>query len=248
MDDSKRSCIVSQFQQFAELNGAEKALLQELEQSPVTYAAGDLLAEAGLRSEYFFTIVEGWVCAERTLEDGRCQVLDLFTPGQIAGLREITFHSNLCDFRALTPVVACPFPRKQLNVIFDQVPRLGDLLFLVLAREQSMLVERVINIGRRNAAERLAHFLVEIKARLHSKSDVIELPMTQSAIGDALSLSAVHVSRTFQQLCELGLISKDQACIRIMDLEALIEFGGFERAYLQVDAGWARTQPLNPAA
>jgi CRP-like cAMP-binding protein len=240
MNDADRSCIVSQYQQLTELDAGEKALLRELEQAPKEYAEGDLLAEAGLRSEHFFTIIDGWVCAERTLEDGRRQILDLFTPGHIAGLREITFHTNLCDFRALTPVTACPFPRKHLNVIFDQAPRLGDLLFLVLAREQSMLVERVINIGRRNAAERLAHFLIEIKARLRSKSDTIELPMTQSAIGDALSLSAVHVSRTFQQLCELGFISKDHASISIIDLDGLIEFGGFERAYLDIDSGWAR--------
>lgn len=248
MDDSDRSCIVSQFQHFKELDSRERALLHELEKDPREYAAGELLAEVGRRSDHFFTMVDGWACAERNLEDGRRQVLDLFTPGQIVGLREIIFPANLSDFRALTKVVACPFPRKHLNEIFDQAPRLGDLLFLVLAREQSMLVERVINIGRRTAAERLAHFLFEIKVRLNRKSDEIDLPMTQSAIGDALSLSAVHVSRTFHQLSDLGFIEKYNGSIKILDLDALVEFGGFERAYLEVDAGWARQRQPAPAA
>lgn len=246
MGESIESCILQQFEQFADLDEHEKDLLRDLEKHPKTFASGELLATAGQRSDHFYTITKGWACAERILADGRRQVLDLFMPGQILGLREISFHRNLSDFRAIDEVEACPFPRKRLTDIFDEAPRLGDLFFLVLAREQSMLVERVINIGRRTAAERLAHFLVEIKVRLHQESNELRLPMTQVGVGDALSLSAVHVSRTYQQLCELGLIEKSNGCIRICNLDALIEFGGFDRAYLETNSDWARLRKPAP--
>lgn len=246
MSESPDSCIIQQFQKLADLDENERDLLRELEKHPKTFEAGELLAEAGQTSDHFFTITRGWACAERILADGRRQVLDLFMPGQILGLREISFHRNLSDFRAIDEVDACPFPRKRLTEIFDRAPRLSDLFFLILAREQSMLVERVINIGRRTAAERLAHFLVEIKVRLHQESNELRLPMTQAGVGDTLSLSAVHVSRTYQQLAELGLIEKTNGCIRICDLDALIEYGGFDRAYLETSSDWARQRRPAP--
>lgn len=240
MSKSAGGCILRQFEDLSRLDACEAQLLARLEENPRRYAAGELLAEAGRRSDCFFTVTEGWACAERVLEDGTRQVLDLFMPGQIMGLREIGFHRNLCDFRALTDVTACPFPRRHLTDIFDEAPRLSDLFFLVLAREQSMLVERVINIGRRSAAQRLAHFLVEISVRSRQSADCLVLPLTQAVIGDALSLSAVHVSRTFQNLRELGLIETDNGAVRVCDLDALIDFGGFDRAYLESRSDWAR--------
>lgn len=240
MNTPYRGCILRQFEDLSSLGSDEAALLARLEQNPREYAAGELLSEAGQRSDVFFTVTEGWACAERVLADGARQVLDLFMPGQILGLREVSFQRNLCDFRALTAVTACPFPRRHLTDIFDEAPRLADLFFLILAREQSMLVERVINIGRRSAAQRLAHFLVEISVRSRQPTDALELPLTQTVIGDALSLSAVHVSRTFQNLRELGLVETDNGTVRILDLEALITFSGFDHAYLDTRSDWAR--------
>ncbi len=241
-----QSCIVEQFSHFAELNDDEKALLQELERDAREYKAGTILAAAGGQSDRFFTLRSGWACAIRTLADGQRQVLDIFLPGQIMGLREMSFNTNLSDFIALTPLVACPFPRSRVTDIFDRAPRLTDLFFLILAREQSMLIERVINIGRRNAAQRLAHFVVEMKVRLKLSTSEFELPLNQAIIGDALSLSSVHVSRTFKALRKMGLLEAHNGSVRICDLEGLIEFSGFDRTYLEEHSNWSRLDAGKP--
>ncbi len=234
------SCIVNQFRKFADLNEHEVNLLKALEKDHREYAADQPLAIEGGKAERFFTLRSGWACAMRTLTDGQRQVLDIFLPGQILGLREVGFDYNLCEFRTLTKVTACPFPRQRLTEIFDQAPRLTDLFFLILAREQSMLIERVINIGRRNAVERLAHFIVEMKVRLNVSTDKFELPMNQTIIGDTLSLSSVHVSRTFKTLKDEGLLEAVNGQIHILDLEGLIDISGFDRNYLDSHSNWAR--------
>lgn len=234
------SCIVHQFQQFAELTESEISLLQALEKDPKTYASDQPMVTEGGKGERFFTLQSGWACATRTLADGQRQVLDIFLPGQIVGLREICFDRNLSEVRTLTEVKACPFPRQRLTEIFDQAPRLTDLFFLILAREQSMLIERVINIGRRNAVERLAHFIVELKLRLNIEADSFTLPMNQTIIGDTLSLSSVHVSRTFKVLRDKGLLDTTGGDIRILNLDGLIEISGFDRHYLESHSNWAR--------
>lgn len=240
MNATEASCIVHQFERFVALTEHEQQLLSRLEQDPRVFDADQEMAAAGSDADKFFTLSRGWACAIRTLADGQRQVLDIFLPGQIIGLREISFSRNLSEIRSLTDVVACPFPRKRLTEIFDAAPRLTDLFFLIMAREQSMLIERVINIGRRNAAERLAHFLVEIQTRLAIRSLAFTLPMNQTLIADALSLSSVHVSRTFKQLRELGFVENQNGDINIIDLDGLIDFSGFDRSYLEFNSDWAR--------
>ncbi len=109
-----------------------------------------------------------------------------------------------------------------------------------------MLIERVINIGRRSAAERLAHFIVEIQTRLAIRSLAFTLPMNQTLIADALSLSSVHVSRTFKQLREMGFIENKNGDIEIIDLEGLIDFSGFDRSYLEFNCDWTRPSSQSP--
>lgn len=232
MEALQDSCVVNHFQQFADLTPEEIHLLTALEKDPRVYPADTAIASIGSVADRFFTLRSGWACAIRTLADGQRQVLDIFLPGQIMGLREIGFDRNLSELYALTEVKACSFPRQRLTDIFDQAPRLTDLFFLNLAREQSMLIERVVNIGRRNAAERLAHFIIEMKTRLNQKTNAFMLPMNQTVIGDALSLSSVHVSRTFKHLKSIGLISTKDGIISIQNLDGLIDFSGFDRSYL----------------
>ncbi len=240
MSATEPSFIVHQFQRFAALTDTEQQLLRHLEQDPRSYDTDQEMAAAGGDADKCFTLLSGWACSIRTLADGQRQILDIFLPGQILGLRDISFSRNLSEIRALTDVIACPFPRQCLTEIFDQAPRLTDLFFLIMAREQSMLIERVVNIGRRNAAERLAHFLVEIQTRLAIRSLAFILPMNQAQIADTLSLSSVHVSRTFKHLREMGFVENQNGEIEIIDLDGLIDFSGFDRTYLEFNSDWAR--------
>ncbi len=245
---SNTSCIVERFSSFTPLNETETKLLAALESDPREYADGACLAEPGSRANRFFTLKSGWACATRTLANGQRQILDIFLPGQILGLREMSFEYNLSEFRALTNLVACPFPRQHLSDIFEQSPKLTDLFFMTLAQEQSMLIERVVNIGRRTAAERLAHFIVELKVRLNQTSEQFSLPLKQSVIGDTLSLSSVHVSRTFKTLNQRGLITMADGVVRINDLDALVEFAGFDRSYLEGHCHWTKNIDMAAAA
>jgi CRP-like cAMP-binding protein len=74
-----------------------------------------------------------------------------------------------------------------------------------------VLREWLVNIGRREAPERVAHILCELLLRLRAvglaDSDSYELPITQEELGDTLGLSTVHVNRTLQALRAENLIT-----------------------------------------
>jgi CRP-like cAMP-binding protein len=232
------SCIVDQFQRLADLDDQERALLAALEGELETFEADQLLLEAGQPASEFYALHSGWACAVRFLPDGQRQVLDIFLPGQLMGLHEIGLAHAQSELVAITELEACAFPRQALSEVFRRSPKLAEMFFLSLAREQAMLTERIINIGRRPANERLAHFLLEMQARLDPETPIVDLPMTQCLIGDALGLSAVHVSRTLSNLRDEGLIDTDTGQVLLMNREALVEMCSFDPVYLDARRRW----------
>lgn len=239
-EPGNNSYLIPQFEKMTTLSEQEQSLLAALEQDVRHYSADTTLTAEGEYSERLFMLKSGWACATRFLVDGQRQVLDIFLPGQILGLREMGLRHSLSEFYALTDVQACPFPKQRLTEIFEKAPRLTDLFFLAMAREQSILIERVTNIGRRTAAERLAHFLVEMKVRLNLRDMAFHLPINQTMIGDTLGLTSVHISRTLKQLSDQGLITYQNGDLKLLDLDGLIELSGFERAYLEITPDWTR--------
>lgn len=229
---TETSCIVAQFRHHADLDEDEIGLLRALEEDVREYPAGTVLSEAGRDASHFFILQEGWACATRLLSDGQRQVLDIFLPGEIMGLRDIGFARTQTELSALTTVTACPFPAEYFDEIFERSPRLARLFFLRLVCENALLTERIINIGRRPAVEALGHFLLEMKVRQDTPGDEFDLPLKQSVIADALGISAVHVSRIFSQLKERGLARFCHGRVIIDNLDGLMELSGFDPAYL----------------
>lgn len=250
--DPDSSCVVNHFGQLTELEDSEKALLADLEKDLRNYPAGTVLQEFGQPAQHFFALRSGWACSVRLLADGQRQVLDIYLPGQLMGLHEIGIARAQSELVALTDISACPFPRENLRAVFQRAPRLTEIFFLVLAREHAMLTERIVNIARRPANERLAHFLLEINNRLNPSGPGFELPMTQSMIGDALGLSAVHVSRTLGALRDQGLIESSDGHVELRNQEALCELSSFDPGYLDWRRHWlsepAKSSDWRPAA
>lgn len=234
------SCIIPHFKAYAELAPFEAELLKTLELNPRAYSAGAVVRARGEHATCFFTLSSGWAYACRDLADGDRQVLDIFLPGQIMGLREVGHGCSQSNFVALTDIQVCPFPKARITELFDESTRLADLFMLTMAREQSILIERLVNLGRRPADQRFAHFLLEMKARIAPDASTFELPMSQGFIGDALGLSSVHISRTLKSLNERDLVAMHGNQVRINDCRALSEFANFDATYLDTDTTWVR--------
>ena len=90
------------------------------------------------------------------------------------------------------------------------------------AREAAIYGERIIDIGRRSAYERLAHLILELLTRLRAAGLAEErsyvLPLTQELIADVLGLSGPHVSRMLRLMREEGLVRIDGHRLTVTDL------------------------------
>jgi CRP-like cAMP-binding protein len=120
--------------------------------------------------------------------------------------------------------------------LFEAHPRLAATIFWSFSCEAAMYAEHLIDIGRRTAIERVAHFLLELLTRLQAVGLADErsyqLPLTQELIGDALSLSLPRVNHALRQLREGGLVAIENRRVTLKDLESLAALADFERTYL----------------
>ena len=96
-----------------------------------------------------------------------------------------------------------------------------------------------MNLGQRNASERMAHLFCELYFRMRAVGQTVgntcELPLTQSDLGDATGLSAVHVNRTLQALRASNLIVLRGKVLNVPDLGALQAAALFNPTYLHLD-------------
>jgi CRP-like cAMP-binding protein len=104
------------------------------------------------------------------------------------------------------------------------------------SRDEAMVVEHLVNVGRRNAAERMAHFLLELGARLTlvglGSREGFACPITQYLLADALGLSAVHVNRVLRQLREAKILTFRDGFVGFENYDRLAEFAQFDPTYL----------------
>lgn len=230
------SCIIKHFEHYSPLSESERHLLDSLEKSPRWYQKNTTISNQGEPSEHFYTVSKGWVFSQRHMRDGSRQVLDIYVPGDVVGLREFAFRKRLCSLTILQDAELCPFPKTRLTEVFAESSLLCNIFFTIAARDQGILLERLVNLGRRTAREKLAHFLVELSQRLEKTNaqvaNHLKLPLPQTLLADALGLSTVHVNRVFQELKEEQLIWPGKGGIEIRDLEGLKKVALFEPDYL----------------
>lgn len=230
------SCIIRHFNHYCSLSREDKLLLDALEQSPTDIKAGSALWEEGDCADEFCTLRSGWAFSYRHLENGNRQILEVFLPGDIIGLREFAFSQRLAGVSMIEDGVVCYFPHQRVLELFRQSTILTSVLFAISSRQQALLIERLVNLARRSARQKLAHFLHEMYLRLRQTDPegdtTFRLPLSQEQLADILGLSAVHVSRTFSALAEDDLVYRERHQVTIPDLQALAEEGDFDACYL----------------
>ncbi len=124
----------------------------------------------------------------------------------IFGLAEVGRYVNTAQ--TLTPSTIYSVPFEVLASVLQQD---ADLEFHFLSKVTHELREsqrRAIMMGRRDAAGRLAMFLVTLRRRLGRRAarDVIPLPMSRSDIAAYLGHSLEAVVRASAQLTKMGIV------------------------------------------
>jgi CRP-like cAMP-binding protein len=201
--------------------------------------AGTDIACEGDRPETVRLILSGWACRYKSLEDGRRQIVNFVLPGDSCDTYMYLFSSMDHSIGALTPVIYSELERSAFEKLVSVDVTVAEAFYCEPLAVASIQREWAINLGRRDALERVAHLICELFVRLEMVGLVegksFALPVTQMDLADAAGLSTVHLNRTLQELRASGLITLKERHLNIHDMQALSQLAMFNPNYLHVD-------------
>ncbi len=172
----------------------------------------------------WFKVLTGTLRSCRLLPDGRRHITGFTLPGDFVGLEDIYRFTA----EAVSDATLMRYSRQAIDRLVEQRPRLGKCLLKLMCGDLFAAQAQMLLLGRKNAAEKLASFLLTMADR-NGKADRISLPMTRCDIADYLGLTTETVSRVFSQLKSNGVIA----------LHASSEVGLKNRSALQALAATA---------
>jgi CRP-like cAMP-binding protein len=144
-------------------------------------------------------ILEGWAHRSGLLADGRRQITGILLPGDTLASSSVAGSVD-GTLTAITPLTYCLLP----NSTTAPLAGLTQALDANRAIAEKLLRRQVVRLGRLDASERLADWLLEIYERLEavgsSSNDTMSFPATQEVMADALGLTSVHINRVLSVL------------------------------------------------
>jgi CRP/FNR family transcriptional regulator len=193
---------------------------------------GESLYRTGDRFTSLYAVRNGFFKSTVLLEDGRRdQVTGFSMTGEVLGMDGIGSERHTCNTIALEDSDACAIPFAGLQKLAREIPSLQRQFQRMMSREIVREQGVMLLLGRMNADERLAIFLLNLSQRFaaHGCSpSKFNMRMTREEIGSYLGLSLETVSRTLSKFQEEGLLSVQQKIIHILDSAGLKRVMGRE--------------------
>jgi CRP-like cAMP-binding protein len=229
---SRRHPFVRRFDRFLPLSDEDLGCLWQLFDADLKVTRRKDLVIDGFEYRKLCFVESGFASRYKLLHNGKRQIINLILPGDVIGLPG-SFLEKACY-----SVMAVSEMKLQVCSISEYVrlcyrrPTFAMALSWLAMQESITCAEHAINTGRRTPPERLAHFLMEIYARLEAvglaSQGSFDLPFSQEVMSDVLGLSVPHLNRTLARLRSDGLLTLTGHRVHFADTKALEMLSHFQ--------------------
>ena len=236
--------LVRNFERHSRLSDDDRSAILALPHSIAALRASEFALRAGDAPQHCAVILKGIAGRQRQIAGGR-QIVSLHIPGEPANLQHLVLDNAESGVQMLTAGVVATIPCEALSDLASSRPGVGRAVLASLAVEGSISREWLLNIGRRDASQRLAHLLCEFAARMDAHQLTGEycrgLPLKHNQLADVLGLTPVHVGRILKQFAAEKLIADRKRPITVSNWERLRRMSAFDPAYLHLEHRTAAT-------
>lgn len=242
MSNDGESCLVAKLSHYIDLDDVALDHITSLEEQERSFAKHRDVYSVEDSMDYLYVVKTGWLYSYTDLPDGRRQIIKISHPGDLLGMPDVSFRRATCNVRTSEDTVVCPFPKRKLDVVFEESPRLTALLYTLANREMATMVDTLRALGRMSARERISYFLLDLVARLRITNPgmgrTLRMPLNQHEIGDHLGLTHTYVSKTIREMEKDGTISRSGETITLEAASAMAEAVEFTDRYAEMDTSW----------
>jgi CRP-like cAMP-binding protein len=230
--------MLRKLRHWAPLDDADQAAVLALPHKIRRLSALEFIVHEGETPAFSCVLLSGFAVRHKIAGNGGRQILSLHMAGDLVDLQNSLLDVADHNVQAIGRIEAAYIPVEAIKAIAADRPAVGRAMWRETLVEGSIFREWILNIGRRDARTRTAHFLCELALRLEAaglgSADRYDLPVTQEHLGDILGLTAVHVNRTLQALSADGFVERNQRSLVIRNWNRLASAGDFDPAYLHL--------------
>lgn len=231
--------LIAKLEQFTRLSDQDREVMQTLTREPVRrYEPGTDIVREGDDPRAVRLILSGWAYRYKQLPDGRRQVVALILPGDLCDHNVFVLTEMDHSIGTLSAVTLVEIPPTSVEAMMTAHPRLTRALWWEGLVNAAVQREWMLNLGRRNAIERLAHLFCEVFYRLRAigltQDNTCEMPLTQADLADVIGMTPVHVNRVLQTLRRQELLELKGRRLIILDPLALEQVALFNSNYLHM--------------
>ena len=206
------------------LNSADTMLLDHYVKRKRTIKRGQMLYSAGEKFSYAYAIRSGSIKTSISTGDGRQQITGFHIPGELLGLNAMDENRHNCEAVALETTSVCEISANCFEELARQIPTMHFQMLRIMSKEIKHNQELLLLLGKKNAEERLATYLLTLSRRFAMRnfsSTQFNLSMSRSDIGSYLGIAQETVCRILTRFQEEGMIASERRLIILKDIERL---------------------------
>ena len=220
------------------LSDEEQSALLAMPMQVESLRADQDIVREGDRPTRSCLILEGYVAMYKVTPTGKRQIVAFHLAGDIPDLQSSQLEVLDTSLGTLTAAKVAFIRHEAINEVCERHYRVARAFWRQTLIDAAIFREWVVNVGRREALNALAHVMCEFVVRMRAmglaEDHQCDLPMTQAELGDALGISTVHVNRTLMELRGQELIVLENGTLTIPDWDRLREAGEFDPLYLHL--------------
>ena len=239
-DNDAFSQFIRKLDQLGTLDESDRAAVRSLPFQSRTVPRHHLIVREGERATDCCILLSGYACRHKTTQSGGRQIVSFHIPGDILDLQHLLLDRADHSVQSITEVRIAMIPAVHIKRLAETHTSIADALWRDSLIEASIFREWVLNVGRRDAKQRVAHMLCEFASRRENAGqgspERFEFPMSQEQIADATGLTPVHVNRMLAALDKDGVIVRNNREVEITDWTRMQQIADFNPAYLHAAA------------
>ena len=209
-----------------EVNGpkVDLRLLETIVRNRKIFKRGEIIYRVGEPLRAIYAIRSGTIKSYVLTKDGRMQITGFQINGEVLGLGAMATNQHMNEARALETTMVCEVPVDLLEGYSAEVPSIRQQMLKIMSQEILDNQELMLLLGKKNADERLATFLLSLSRRFQRRSyspTQFNLSMSRSDIGNYLGMAEETECRVFTRFQEDGLLATERRQVQLLDQERL---------------------------
>jgi CRP/FNR family transcriptional regulator, anaerobic regulatory protein len=209
-----------------------------------TYREGETILAESDEIGFVGNVVTGVLRLQKTLQDGRQQIVGLMLPSDMFG--RVFAQTSHVAIEAATDATVCCYNRASFEHLFTRFPELEHRMLAAISRELDAAQDWMLLLATQSVAQRLATFLLILRKKAFAQATAlpptrVEIPISRRDLAAYLGTTVESISRAVQQMARGGIIHiNDPQRFDIVDLERLITLSNHDPSEFEPVRGGAR--------